>query len=168
MGSEAAVGDPHDRVFIGIGANEGNRYYAIAEAVKRLGMVNGVWVLQMAPIIETEPVGGPPQGQFLNTVIAIRTTLDPHSLLGVLQDIERHLGRPPVRERWGPRVIDLDLLLYNDVMLHDAALSLPHPRMHERRFVLEPLAYLAPELIHPTLGQSIATLAAQVAHAPPC
>lgn len=112
----------------------------------------------MAPIIETEPAGGPPQGPFLNTVVEIDTTLAPRALLQTLQAIERQLGRVPSTERWGPRPIDLDILLYGDRAVNEPDLEIPHPRLHERLFVLQPLAQLSPECIHPVLRKPIVAL----------
>ncbi|MBI2104191.1 MAG: 2-amino-4-hydroxy-6-hydroxymethyldihydropteridine diphosphokinase [Candidatus Omnitrophica bacterium] len=146
------------RVFIGVGSNEGDRLARISAAVQALGGTPGVRLVQMAPLLETEPVGGPPQGLYLNTVVELDTTLAPHELLSVLQAIERQLGRRPSPERWAPRPIDLDVLLYGDQVIREPDLSVPHPRLHERRFVLEPLAQLAPDLVHPVLGETIATL----------
>ena len=150
------------RVFIGVGSNEGDRLAHISRAMRALAEVSGVRLLQMATIAETEPIGGPPQGPYLNTVVEIDTTLPPTELLGTLQDIERRLGREPSSQRWGPRPIDLDILLYDDRIVQGPQLSIPHPRMHERRFVLEPLAQLAPGTIHPLLQRPIADLLAQV------
>lgn len=145
------------KVFIGIGSNEGDRLALISQAVRALGAADGIRVVQMATISETEPLG-PPQGPYLNTVVELETALPPRELLAVLQTIERRLGRAPSAVRWAPRPIDLDLLLYQDQVIHDERLVIPHPRMHERRFVLEPLAQLAPDLRHPALGQTIAAL----------
>ena len=103
---------------------------------------------------------GPPQPSYLNTVVEIATALEPRWLLDALKALERRLGRAPSTQRWGPRVIDLDILLYDDRVLDEPTLSIPHPRMHERRFVLEPLAQLVPDLIHPVLKQTIARLLA--------
>ena len=150
------------RVFIGVGSNEGNRLELISKAARALGSTSGIRLVQMATILETEPVGGPPQGPYLNTVVELDTVLAPAELLRVLQDIERRFGRQPSSERWGPRPIDLDLLLYDDRVIHESALDVPHPRLHERRFVLEPLAQLAPEVIHPVLKQSIVNLLSNI------
>jgi 2-amino-4-hydroxy-6-hydroxymethyldihydropteridine diphosphokinase len=146
------------RVFIGLGSNEGERLEHLSKAVQALQAVPGVRVTQMATIQETEPAGGPPQGPYLNTVVELETTLSPETLLQALQAIERQHGRLPTAERWGPRPLDLDLLLYDDRVLQTPALRVPHPRLHERRFVLEPLSQLASELIHPVLGDTIAHL----------
>jgi 2-amino-4-hydroxy-6-hydroxymethyldihydropteridine diphosphokinase len=146
------------RVFVGVGSNQGDRARSISSAVQALGAVDGVRVVQLAPVIETEPVGGPPQAPYLNTVVELEASLPPHALLTALKAIERRLGRESSPQRCAPRPIDLDVLLYDDRVVRDPKLEIPHPRLHERRFVLEPLAQLAPELIHPVLRQSIAAL----------
>ena len=146
------------RVFIGIGSNEGDRLERISKAIQALGALTGVTVVQIAMIRETEPVGGPPQGPYLNTVVEAETEAEPLKLLRLFQDLERRLGRVPSAERWGPRPIDLDLLLYDDRVIDEPGLCIPHPRMHERSFVLEPLAELAPDLVHPLLKKTAASL----------
>lgn len=156
------------RVFIGIGANKGDRLRTISRAVSRLGDVPEWALVQIATIVETEPVGGPPQGPYLNTVAEISTTQSPRELLTRLKQIERELGRTPAPTRWGPRVIDLDLLLYDERVIQEPDLVIPHPRMHERAFVLEPLAQLAPDVIHPVLQRPIAALREQVVASKPC
>ena len=150
------------RVFIGVGSNEGDRLACISAAVRALGETPGLRLVQMAPLLETEPVGGPPQGPYLNTVVEFETAMPPRALLSVLQAIERRLGRRPSPERWARRPIDLDVLLYGDRVIQELGLSVPHPRLHERRFVLEPLAQLAPGFIHPVLQQPIAALLARL------
>ncbi|OGX41468.1 MAG: 2-amino-4-hydroxy-6-hydroxymethyldihydropteridine diphosphokinase [Omnitrophica WOR_2 bacterium RIFCSPHIGHO2_02_FULL_68_15] len=147
------------RVFIGVGSNEGDRLALISQAVKLLGAVEGVQLTRLATIIETEPMGGPPQPPFLNTVVEVETARAPQELLAALQDIERRLGRVPSSIRWAPRPIDLDLLLYGDRVINEPGLTVPHPRMHERLFVLGPLAQLAPDLLHPVLHETVAGLA---------
>jgi len=147
-----------NRVFIGVGANEGDRSANISQAIKALSVVDGIQLVQMATLIDTEPLGGPPQGPYLNTVVEIDTALAPHELLNALKAIEQRLGRLPQSERWGPRPIDLDLLLYADQVIAAAELTVPHPRMHERQFVLEPLAQIAPDVVHPVLKQSTSEL----------
>jgi len=149
------------RVFIGVGSNEGDRLAHISQALRRLQATSGVRVIQMATICETAPIGGPPQGPYLNTVVELETDIPPHQLLPVLQAVEQQLGRKPSTERWGPRPIDLDVLLYDEQVIKTPELTIPHPRMHERRFVLEPLMQLAPQLLHPVLKRSIAELFAQ-------
>lgn len=149
------------RVFIGVGSNEGDRLQHLANAIQALAGLRGVRVAQMAMIVESDPVGGPPQGPYLNTAVELETSLAPRALLDHLQAIERRLGRQPSAQRWAPRPIDLDLLLYDDLVLEEPGLCVPHPRMHERRFVLEPLSQLAPDLVHPVLRQPMAALLQQ-------
>ena len=148
------------RVFVGVGSNEGDRLALISQAVKTLALVPQIQIVQMAVITETEPVGGPPQGPYLNTVVEVETTLTPQVLLERLQEIERVFGRSASAERWSPRTMDLDLLSYEDRIVQDAQLTLPHPRLHERRFVLEPLAQLAPDWVHPVLRKTVRELLA--------
>jgi len=154
------------RAFIGVGSNEGERLERISRAIRALAATPQIRVVQLAMIIETEPVGGPPQPPYLNTVVELDTSLEPLELLRLLQRIEQHLGRQPSAQRWGPRPIDLDVLLYDDRVLQQPALHVPHPRMHERRFVLEPLAQLAPDVIHPVLRRPIKALLDELAPAP--
>jgi 2-amino-4-hydroxy-6-hydroxymethyldihydropteridine diphosphokinase len=146
------------RVFIGIGSNEGDREQHVSRAVSALARVPDIRVVQMAMLLETEPVGGPPQGPYLNTVVELETGMSPDALLQALQSIEQAGGRTPSRERWGPRPIDLDILLYDEQVLDGPRLTVPHPRLHERRFVLEPLAQIAPSARHPVLKQTVAEL----------
>lgn len=146
-------------VAIGVGSNRGDRAAYLAEAEHRLTADGRVTLLAAAPLIATAPVGGPAgQGAFLNGAWLVRTDLGLHSLLRRCRRIEDGLGR--VRSITdGPRTIDLDLLLTSDARVVDSAvLTLPHPRLHLRRFVLEPLAAVAAAWRHPTLGVTIAEL----------
>lgn len=144
--------------FIGVGSNLGNRDRLIASAVDRLRSAPGVVSVLLSPLHETDPVGGlPGQPPFLNAAARVETTLSPQRLLQLLLSIESELGRER-RERWGPRTIDLDLLLYGDEVIDTPELILPHPRLHERRFVLEPLAEIAPDVTHPVMHRSIKNL----------
>jgi len=144
--------------FIGLGGNLGDRQSFLDKAVAALQEHERLSVVQVSSYYETEPVGGPPDAPlFLNAVVQVETDLEPRELLAVLLDIERQLGR--VRgERNAPRTIDLDLLLYDDLILNDPGLTIPHPRMHERGFVLEPMAEIAPDLVHPILGDTMQEL----------
>jgi 2-amino-4-hydroxy-6-hydroxymethyldihydropteridine diphosphokinase len=139
------------RAYVGLGANLGDREGTIRRAVTLLGEADGVDAVAVSTLRETEPWGPVAQPSFLNGVVALETELGPRPLLDLLLGIERRLGR--VRsERWGPRTIDLDLLLYGDTVVDEAGLTLPHPRLHERRFALEPLAELAPDAVVPGRG----------------
>src|SRR5437879_2846864 len=144
--------------YIGLGSNLGDRRDYLERALQALRETAGVRVGRVSSFYETEPVGGPPgQQTYLNAVAQLESDLEPHSLLQVLLGVEQALGR--VRsERWGPRTIDLDLLLYGDLALADPVLTVPHPRLHERRFALEPLAEIAPQAVHPVLGRTIVEL----------
>ena len=148
------------RVFIGIGSNEGDRLEHISRGAQTLGTLAQIQLVQMATIRETTPVGGPSQAAYLNTVVELSTTLAPGDLLRTLKQIEVEAGRRPSDVRWGPRPLDLDLLFYEDRVIHEAGLEVPHPRLHERRFVLEPLAELAPDLVHPVLKRTVQDLLA--------
>jgi 2-amino-4-hydroxy-6-hydroxymethyldihydropteridine diphosphokinase len=146
--------------FVGIGSNLGDRESNLRRAIELLSAEDGVEVVAVSEIRETDPVGPVEQGPFLNGAVEVETSLGPQELLGRLLSVENGLGR--VRsERWGPRTIDLDLLLYGGERVDEAGLSVPHPRLHERRFVLEPLADLDPTLEIPGLGP-ISTLLAKL------
>ena len=133
------------RAYVGLGANLGNRAETLEHAVALLAAAEGVDVLAVSELRETDPVGVVDQPRFLNGAVAVDTTLSARGLLNALLAIERSLGRVRV-ERWGPRTVDLDLLLYGDEIVDEPGLRVPHPRLHERRFALEPLAELDPEL----------------------
>jgi 3-oxoacyl-[acyl-carrier protein] reductase len=141
--------------YVGLGSNLGDRQAYLDRAIQALQERADVEVTQVSSYFEYGPEGGPPgQGLYLNAVIEVQTDLPAAELLRVLLDIERSLGR--VRhERHGPRTIDLDLLLYGDAVLDEAGLVVPHPAMHERVFVLEPFAEIAPQVVHPVLGKTI-------------
>jgi 2-amino-4-hydroxy-6-hydroxymethyldihydropteridine diphosphokinase len=140
------------RAYVGLGANLGSREATIRRAVDLIGAEDGVDVLAVSRLRETDPVGVVEQPRFLNGAVHLETTLDPHELLDLLLRVERVLGRVRDGTRWGPRTIDLDLLVYGDDVLDEPGLRVPHPRLHERRFVLEPLAELDPELEIPGRG----------------
>jgi 2-amino-4-hydroxy-6-hydroxymethyldihydropteridine diphosphokinase len=134
------------RAFVGLGANLGDREAAILEAARRIEAA------RLSTIRETEPWGYAEQPPYLNAVAELETELPPRALLDRLLAVERELGRIRLGPRWGPRTIDLDLLLYDEIVLSEPALVVPHPRLHERLFVLEPLSELDPSLIVPGKG----------------
>ena len=119
----------------------GDRRRQLREAVESLP-----GVVRVSPVYETEPVGGPPQPDYLNLVVELETDLTPRALLGLCHRLESAAGRVP-GERWGPRPLDVDILLVDDVVVDEPDLTIPHPRMRERRFVMAPLADIAPELV---------------------
>ena len=153
------------RVFLAMGSNMGDRWMHLSMACRSLAQLQGVQLVQWSPVYETAPVGGPAgQGMFLNAVVELQAQLEPVELLARMQAIERAAGRPARDERafWGPRPLDLDVLLYGRQVIKAPGLRVPHPRLHERWFVLRPLADLAPDLRHPEQGLSVAELVAQV------
>jgi 2-amino-4-hydroxy-6-hydroxymethyldihydropteridine diphosphokinase len=148
--------------YIALGSNLGDRKDYLDRAVRLLQERPDIQVKRISTYHETEPVGGPPgQGPYLNAAVELQTDLRPDQLLRVLLDIENRLGRVR-QERDGPRTIDLDLLLHGDLILAEPELTVPHPRMHERRFVLEPLMEIAPEAFHPQFGLTVQDLAARL------
>src|SRR6266446_6760386 len=143
-----------NRAFIGIGTNLGDRLANFREAIDRIGKLPDTRVLRQSSIYETEPVGQELKGNFINGAIEVETEIGPDALMRKLLAIERSMGRKPVRGRksaprskYRPRIIDLDLLLFNKEVMDTRNLKLPHPNLHERRFVLAPLSELAPALI---------------------
>jgi 2-amino-4-hydroxy-6-hydroxymethyldihydropteridine diphosphokinase len=134
-----------NKVYLGLGSNLGDRSASLAEAIRQLNDSPHVEVTCVSSVYETAPVGVSDQPQFLNLVAAASTTLTPHELLDRCLEIEQSLGRIR-RERWGPRTIDIDLLIHGDMTIADDRLTLPHPRMVERSFVIIPMAEIAPDL----------------------
>ena len=135
------------RAYVGLGSNLGEREATLREALARLGELDGIEVTAISSFRETDPVGNVDQPRFVNAAAALETSLGPRELLDSLLEVERILGRDRSREeRWGPRTIDLDLLLYGDETVDEPGLEVPHPRLAERAFVLEPLLELDPGL----------------------
>jgi 2-amino-4-hydroxy-6-hydroxymethyldihydropteridine diphosphokinase len=148
------------RAYVALGANLGDRAAALARAVEALRATEGVRVAAVSRAWETAPVG-PPQPAYLNAAVALDTELGALDLLARLHEIERDAGRTRGAERNLPRTLDLDLLLFGGLAIDAPELVVPHPRMHERAFVLEPLAEIAAQEVHPVLGETIAALAAR-------
>jgi 2-amino-4-hydroxy-6-hydroxymethyldihydropteridine diphosphokinase len=141
------------RAYVGLGANLGDRERTLREAVEALAAEDGVEVVAVSTVRETEPVGVGEQPLFLNGAVELGTTLTARELLEVLLAVEQRFGRVRAPGEHGPRTLDLDLLLYGDEVIEEPGLTVPHPRLHERRFVLEPLAELAPGLVVPGRGE---------------
>lgn len=142
------------KAYIGIGSNIGDREKNLNSAIEMLKQENGVEVTAISSYINTAPVGYTEQPDFLNAVVEISTTLCPQKLLEVCSNIEKKLKRERIIH-WGPRTIDLDILLFDNLVLNDDNLIIPHPRMHEREFVLKPLKEIAPMAFHPVLKKTI-------------
>ena len=152
---------PH-RVYIGIGSNLGDRKANALEAVDRVAKLPGTRVLRASSLYESEPLGNA-KTWFVNSVIELETGFPPEPLLRKLKAIEVAMGRKRVKgKRWGSRVIDLDILFCDHEVVAERSLKIPHPELHKRRFVLLPLAELAPQLVHPQLGQTVSALLATV------
>jgi len=146
--------------YIALGSNLGDRELNLLRAVAEIGKLPESKVSALSSFYETSPVGVTDQPPFFNAVLRLATKLSPHDLLTRLQHIENVVFRRTRSIRWGARTIDLDLLLYGAEVINDTGLTIPHPRMAERRFVLQPLQDIAPGLIHPVLGSSVAELLA--------
>ena len=149
-------------IFVGLGSNLGDREAQLAGAVEALRSTPGVEVSAVSPVYETRAVGPGPQPPYLNAVVRLRCDLGPRALLERLLAIERDAGRTRGPERDAPRTLDLDLLFYAEARVDEPGLRVPHPRLHERAFVLEPLQDLAPDWTHPGLGERIGDLARRV------
>lgn len=135
-------------VYLGLGSNLGDRFANIQEAVNRLSRSSGIAVTRVSAVYETTPVGGPDQPDYLNAAIALETSLEADRLLDICIETEQKMGR--VRgERWSARIIDIDILLFGGSHIKTDSLTVPHPRMLERGFVLVPLADIAPDVVHP-------------------
>ena len=151
---------PPTIAYVALGANLGDREANIRAALDQLGRTPAVRVTKVSALLENPAVGGPDDSPpFLNAVAELETTIEPEALMRRLLEIESHLGRRRT-ERWGPRTIDLDLLLYGDRRIDSPGLHVPHPRMAERSFVLQPMAEIAPKVIHPVTRMSMSEMLA--------
>ena len=150
-----------NEAYVSIGTNLGDRAAQLDFALRSLDALPTTRVAALSPIFETDPVGPPPQDAYLNAVVRLETALAPRALLDALLSIEHAAGRER-GARNTARTLDLDLLLYGSLVLDEPGLCIPHPRLHERAFVLVPLCELAPRLVHPRLGQTVEELARRV------
>ncbi len=149
-------------VYVGLGSNEGDREAQLVSALEALSRIDAVAVLRCSSLFESAPVG-PPQPRYLNAVVELECALPPTRLLCILKQIEQDLGRRLEGPHWGPRPIDLDILLWEGQIIAEPQLQVPHLELHKRRFALEPLAELAPDAEHPVLGMTMKELLTQLA-----
>jgi 2-amino-4-hydroxy-6-hydroxymethyldihydropteridine diphosphokinase len=147
---------PH-QVYIGIGSNLGNKRENYLEALDRIAKLPKTRIIKESSVYESQPHGDSKEW-YINGVIEIETEMKPELLLNKFKNIERAMGRKKVRKKWGARIIDLDILLYDSLIMNKKNLKIPHPEMNQRKFVLIPLSELAPQVIHPVLGVSISEL----------
>jgi 2-amino-4-hydroxy-6-hydroxymethyldihydropteridine diphosphokinase len=149
------------RVYIGIGSNVGQKKDNFLEAVDRLAKLPDTKILKESSLYESEPLGDS-RDWYVNGAIEIETKFKPEMLLNKFKNIERAMGRKKVKKRWGARIIDLDILLYDGLVMKKKNLHIPHPEMPNRKFVLIPLSEIAPQVIHPELGVTISELLVNV------
>ena len=136
-------------VYVGIGSNVGDRIAFCRRAVEALSDSDGISVTKVSSLYETEPIGGPPQRSYINLVTQVETELPARDVLVTCKNIEKRIGREPSDIRWGPRVVDLDLLIYGDEKIVEPDLEVPHAHIRDRRFVLVPLLEIAPDVTDP-------------------
>ncbi|MFC1692034.1 2-amino-4-hydroxy-6-hydroxymethyldihydropteridine diphosphokinase [Candidatus Latescibacterota bacterium] len=149
------------RAYLGIGSNRGERTVHLKEAVNRLKHTDQIGVINISGVYETMPVGGHEQADFLNMAVEIETGLEAKELLYVCLAIEKDMGR--VREvHWGPRIIDIDILFYGEMIISTPSMTIPHSLLHKRAFVLKPLTDIIPDFIHPVMGLTINELLERV------
>jgi len=149
------------QAYIGIGSNLGKKKENYLEALARIARIPGTKIIKESSLYESEPLGESKEW-YVNGVIQIETELRPDLLLQKCKNIERAMGRKKVRKRWAARIIDLDIILYNNLKLEKGSLKIPHPEMHKRKFVLIPLSEIAPQVVHPVMGMTISELLVNV------
>jgi len=147
---------PH-QVYIGVGSNLGKKKENYLEALTRIAKIPQTRIIKESSLYESEPLGDSKEW-YVNGAIEVETELGPEELLNRCKNIERAMGRKKVRKKWGARIIDLDVLLYNNLKLEKRNLKIPHPEMHTRKFVLIPLSEIAPQVVHPVLDETISEL----------
>jgi len=145
------------KVYLSTGSNQGNRLLALAEAFWEISY-NAGFILDVSSVVETEPWGFQAEERFLNMILEVETDLSPDLLMNILLDIEAGMGRIRQEGGYESRVIDIDLLFYNHLVIQTGNLTLPHPRMHLRKFVLQPMVEIAADFVHPLLGKSMKQL----------
>jgi 2-amino-4-hydroxy-6-hydroxymethyldihydropteridine diphosphokinase len=150
--------------YISVGSNMGNRMENCEKGIKLLNDQDDISVLIRSPFYQTEPVDYIEQDWFINGVVQVETSLEPVSLLASVKGIEQQVGRKSSDIRFGPRILDMDLLLYGSFVLHHPGLVIPHPRMHKRCFVLKPLCDIDPDIVHPVLGETMKNLLDRIDH----
>ncbi|HET6421372.1 MAG TPA: 2-amino-4-hydroxy-6-hydroxymethyldihydropteridine diphosphokinase [Geobacteraceae bacterium] len=144
--------------YIALGSNLGDRELNMLRGIAEIGKLPGTRITALSGFYDTQPVGPVEQDNFLNAALRIETSLSPHQLLSELQRIETETFGRKRTVRWGPRSIDLDILFYGNLVIAGEDLTIPHPCLHERRFVLAPLVEIAPGLVHPGIGRSLAEI----------
>ena len=148
-------------VFIGLGSNLGNRKENIITALQKIGKLPKTAIIKLSSIINTKPVGITNQPDFLNCIVQIKTILDPEQLLLELLKIEREMGRIR-KQKWGPRIIDMDILFFNNEIINTQDLTVPHPEILNRKFVLTSMKEIAPQFLHPIEKKTIEELYAEL------
>jgi 2-amino-4-hydroxy-6-hydroxymethyldihydropteridine diphosphokinase len=143
------------RVYLSVGSNLGDPQLNCSRGIEALSNATGIFLLEQSPFYETQPVDYTDQDWFVNAALLIETPLSPNALLNTSQAIQNRFGRKEGGIRFGPRALDLDIIFYDQLVLHASHLTIPHPRMHKRRFVLQPICDIDPTVVHPVLGKNV-------------